>query len=393
MTTTGPVIAVYGAGAVGCFFGAKLAEAGHAVRLIARPPHVAAIRADGLRFESAAGTRFVPMTATSDIDEGLAGADLVLVCVKTPDTEEAGRVIADRLGTGAVVVSLQNGVDNAERLWRGGGIDALAAVVYVATSMPGPGHLRHAGRGDLVIGDYGPARAGRVREPGRAMRIAALFEGAGVPCPASADVRVELWVKLIVNCAFNAISALTRSRYGPMIADERIRVLMREVIGEAVAVARAEGIAVPDVDAQFAGAMAIGEAMAPATSSTAQDLSRGRRTEIDALNGYVAERGRALGVPTPANQALHALVRLAEAEPIPPSRQCRDLRSAPFEKGGQPDSRRLGVSPDTDSPCGLSVPGERHRLPAGGPARRLLARLWAFLPFHAMRVARSAVEN
>src|SRR5690606_17396048 len=122
-----------------------------------RPAHVEAIRAEGLRFESGGAIRHIPIRATTDPTEGLAGAQLVLFCVKTPDTESAARQIALLLAPGAAVLSMQNGVDNAARIREAAGIDALAAVVYVATSMPGPGHLRHAGRGDLVIGEVGPA--------------------------------------------------------------------------------------------------------------------------------------------------------------------------------------------------------------------------------------------
>ncbi len=308
-------VAVFGAGAVGCFFGARLAESGVPVTLIARPEHVDAIAANGLRFESAGGSRQIPMRATRDVEAGVAGAGLVLFCVKTPDTEVAARLLAPLLAPDCALVSLQNGVDNAGRIRDAAGIDALAAVVYVAASMPGPGHLLHAGRGDLILGEYGPALSGRPRAAGRDRRIAALFESAGVPCPVSVDVRVELWEKLVVNCAFNAISALTRQRYGRMVADAGIRDLMRQIIDECVAVAAADGVALADAERQFDAALQIGEAMARATSSTAQDMARGRKTEIDSLNGHVARRGAALGVPTPANQALHALIRLAESAP------------------------------------------------------------------------------
>jgi 2-dehydropantoate 2-reductase len=248
--------------------------------------------------------------------------------VKTRDTADAAGALAPLLRADAVLVSLQNGVDNVPKL-RDAGIDALGAVVYVATSMPAPGHLLHAGRGDLVIGEYGarPEFARDDRAPGeapakqvaaaaqpsaRARQVAAWFERAGVPCRLEADVRGELWTKLVMNCAFNAISALGRSRYGAMVDDHEVRALMREVIAECVVVARAEGVSIDDADAQFEAAMRLGEAMREASSSTAQDLARGRPTEIDSLNGYVAQRGQALGVATPANRALTTLVRLLE---------------------------------------------------------------------------------
>ncbi len=309
-----PDVAVFGAGAVGCFFGARLAEAGAPVTLIGRAGHVEAIRRDGLLFDSPGAARRVCVAADTG-PAAVARAAVVLVCVKTRDTGEAAAILAPLLRPDAVVVSLQNGVDNVPRL-REAGIDALGAVVYVATSMPAPGHLLHAGRGDLVIGEHGAA--GADASP-RARRIAGLFERAGVPCRADADIRGELWRKLVLNCAFNAISALGRSRYGPMLDDPAVVALMREAIGECAAVAAAEGVAIGDAATLHAAALRLGEAMRDASSSTAQDLAAGRRTEIDALNGHVARRGAALGIDTPVNRALATLVRLRERAAVAPA--------------------------------------------------------------------------
>ncbi len=305
---------MFGAGAVGCFHGARFAEAGAPVRLIGRPAHVDAIRRDGLLFEIAGGgSRRIAIDAGTD-EDAVADADLVLFCVKTRDTAASAASLAARMRPGAVLVSLQNGVENVP-LIRSAGLDPLAAVVYVAVSMPGPGHLRHAGRGDLVLGEFGPPPPGVVRMPDRAERIAALFERAGVPCPVGRDVRADLWVKLVMNCVMNPVSALGRTRYGRMIEDAPTRGLIRAVIDECVAVARAEGIALPAPERLYDDVLRLGEAMREASSSTAQDLAAGRPTEIDALNGYVARRAQALGVPAPVNQALYALVGLLEAAP------------------------------------------------------------------------------
>jgi 2-dehydropantoate 2-reductase len=307
-----PRVCVFGAGAVGCYFGARLALAGAPVTLVARPAPAAAIEERGLLFEAGGSTRSVAVRAHAG-PEVVRDADLVLFCVKARDTEAGARLIAPLLRAGAQVVSLQNGVDNAARMRAAAGLDPLAAVVYVACSMAGPGHVRHAGRGDLVLGEALAPPAGGTREAGRAAAIAAVFERAGVPCPLSPDVRADLWVKLVINCAFNAISALGGARYGRMVADPAVREVMRDLIAECVAVARADGVALPAVDELHRNAMGIGDAMGPATSSTAQDLAAGRATEIDALNGYVAARGAALGVAAPVNRALWTLVRLVEA--------------------------------------------------------------------------------
>ena len=309
-----PEVCVFGAGAVGCYFGARLAMAGAPVTLIARGPHVQAIRLQGLIFESAGTRTPVQLAATSEPD-ALCTADLVLFCVKSRDTGNGARTIAARLKPGAVVVSLQNGVDNVARMRAAAGLDALAAVVYVACSMAGPGHVRHAGRGDLVLGDLPGADAASLehRVPTQALaRVAATFERAGVPCPVSGDVRVDLWVKLVMNCVFNPISALGRAHYARLVADLPTHAVMRDVIAECVQVAHADGVDLPTVDELLQSALTLGNAMAQATSSTAQDLAAGRPTEIDSLNGYVARRACELGVAAPVNQALQALVRLAE---------------------------------------------------------------------------------
>lgn len=307
-----PRIAIFGAGAVGCFHGVKFAQAGAPVVLIGRPSHVDAIRAHGLLFESAGQSKRIPIDATAD-PAAVAEADLVLLCVKTRDTEDAAVTLASRMRPGAWLVSLQNGVENAELIRAAGPLDPLAAVVYVAVSMPGPGHLRHAGRGDLVLGEFGPPPPGLQRDASRAQAVAALFERAGVPCPVSEDVRVDLWQKLVINCAMNPVSALGVSRYGRMIDDPATRALLGDIVEECVAVARADGIALPSPAVLHEAVLTLGEAMREASSSTAQDLAAGRPTEIDALNGYVARRAAARGVQAPVNRAMHTLVKLLEA--------------------------------------------------------------------------------
>ncbi len=301
---TWPRVAVLGAGAVGCYFGGMLARAGAPVTLIGRETHVRAIERDGLWLESMTFQERVPVAASVEV-EAARGADVVLFCVKTLDTDAAARALSPHLTSGAMVLSLQNGVDNVERIRAAGGFEALPAVVYVAAAMSGPGRVKHTGRGDLVVGD--PAGGRRAELDG----LAAAFVRAGVPCVVSDDVEAELWTKLSMNCAYNAVSALGRSKYGRITHHPQAREVLRLAVVETAAVARACGVALPEAEL-VAAAFRLGEAMSEATSSTAQDVGRGKRTEIDALNGYVARRGAELGVPTPVNQTLHALVKLLE---------------------------------------------------------------------------------
>ena len=294
-------IAVMGAGAVGCYYGGLLAKAGHAVALIARPLHVAAITRYGLRLQTTTFDTHVPLVATTD-PAAVAWADVVLFCVKSADTEGAGALVRPHLAANALVLCLQNGVDNADRLRTVLPDHAVAAaVVYVATEMAGPGHVRHHGRGELVLEPSAYSGA-----------LAEAFIAAGVPAEVSTNVRGALWAKLILNCAYNAVSAITQLPYGQTVPGAGIQDLMRDVVAECLAVAKAEGVQVPgDVDAAIRN---IADTMRSQYSSTAQDLARGKRTEIDHLNGLIVMRGTTLGVLTPANRVLWALVKLLESK-------------------------------------------------------------------------------
>ena len=304
-----PRVAVLGAGAVGCWFGGRLARAGAPVTLIGRARHMDAIARNGLVIESSTGREIIPVATATDA-KAARDADVVLVCVKSSDTDDAGRSLAPVIPPGASVVSLQNGVDNAERLRGALPNPVFAAVVYVGTAMEGDGVVRHAGRGDLVLGaERSTAAHADVRLRLRA--IAAMFERAGVPCPVTEDIDAALWTKLTVNCAFNAVSALGHARYGRMASDPAVRELMEGVVRETAAVGQASGVTLDELTLLDA-TWKIAEAMAGQYSSTAQDLFGGKRTEIDALNGFIARRGRALGVATPLNATLHTLVRLRE---------------------------------------------------------------------------------
>jgi 2-dehydropantoate 2-reductase len=291
-------VAVMGAGAVGCYYGGMLARAGHPVTLIGRPQHVEAVRRDGLFLDTQAFQMHIPMLASTDAS-GIKDAELVLCCVKATDTESAAAEMAPHLAPDAIVLSLQNGVDNAERLQTLLLREVSPAVVYVATEMAGPGHVKHHGRGELVIG---PSAASGALEK--------LFADAGVPVQISGNVTGALWAKLILNCAYNALSAITQLPYGRLVQGEEVKNVMHDVLQECLAVAQGEGVIVPGDIADAVARIAI--TMPNQLSSTAQDLARGKRSEIDHLNGYILRKGKALGIATPVNRLLHSLVKLLE---------------------------------------------------------------------------------
>ena len=299
-----PRIAVIGAGAVGGYFGGTLARAGAPVVMIGRAAFVEAVKKNGLYLDTLQFEESVRVEASTEM-QAAREAEVVLFCVKTTDNAATASELAPLLAPGAIVVSMQNGVDNAEQIQATSGVRALSAVVYVAASVPEPGRVKHVGRGDLVVG---PRNA-------QTELFASLFERAGVPCRISDNITGELWTKLIANCALNAVSALGRAKYGQIATSADARKVVETVVDEVLAVARAAGIQPPgleDPKAAIAGAFKIATQMAEALSSTAQDLNRGKRTEIDSLNGYIARRGAELGVSTPVNHALFTLVKLAE---------------------------------------------------------------------------------
>lgn len=291
-------IAVMGAGAVGCYYGGMLARAGHDVVLIARPQHVEAIQRDGLRLDTKSFDEYVRLDASSEAGAA-KNADVVLFCVKSTDTDSAALALKPYLHERTLVLSLQNGVENAERLRELLPQEVAAAVVYVAAEMAGPGHIRHHGRGELVI------------EPSSmSEEVARTLAAASVPTEISDNVRGALWAKLVLNCAYNALSAITQTPYGRLVQGEGVTRAMRDVVDECLAVAKADGVTIPgDVDAAVRG---IAETMPNQYSSTAQDMARGKRSEIDHLNGLIVRRGEASGIPTPANRMLHVLVKLME---------------------------------------------------------------------------------
>ena len=317
-----PRVVVVGPGGVGAYFGGMLARAGAPVTMLGRPggqnTHLAAMARHGLRLESLTFDERVSVETATSADV-VTAADLVLFCVKTPDTDEAARTIAPHVSDRAVVVDLQNGIDNPERM-RHAGIDPLVAVVYVAAAVETPGAVTHRGRGDLVIGHR--SRTSEVE------RVAAWFARAGVPCQISENVERELWAKLILNSMANAVSALTGASYGALAAFEPTWRVAFDVAREGVAVARAAGHEF-DQQTMVQRGLEVCRAVGTATSSTQQDIARGRLTEIDAFNGFIARRGTELEIETPINRVLWALVKLREQQ----AQQSRDGRTEDTEQG------------------------------------------------------------
>lgn len=300
-------VAVVGAGAVGGYFGGLLARAGVPTVMIGRESFVTAVTQKGLTLDTLKFTETFPVEASTEL-AAAQGADLVLFCVKSYDTESTARALNPFLAPDCTVLSLQNGVENADKISAITGRTAVSAVVYLAAAVPSPGTVKHTGRGDLIIGPDGP----------RLRTLARLFQESGAGCVVADRIQDQLWEKLICNSALNAVSALCQITYGEIGGGEAAWSVAEKVVGEALVVARASGInptGMENPEAALATVRRLTGQIAAAYSSTAQDLRRKRRTEIDALNGFIARRGHELGIPTPVNHMLWALVRAAEPQP------------------------------------------------------------------------------
>ena len=289
-------ILVFGAGSLGSLLGGLLARA-HDVTLVGREPHVAAVRSDGLRITGVEALDVAPAATT---DATGASADLALVTVKAYDTEVAARTLAT--GDYGAVCSLQNGMGNEETL--AGAVDApvLAGTATYGARLVDPGHVEWTGRGTITLGAWRPAD-----DVATAERIAAAFRAADLDAEATPDVRRRLWEKLAVNAAINPVTALAGVENGALTADP-LADLARTAAVETARVARADGTDL-DEETATAAVATVARETARNRSSMLQDVTRGRRTEIDAINGYVVGRAAATGESVPVNRTLAALIR------------------------------------------------------------------------------------
>jgi len=296
-------IAVVGAGGVGGYFGAKLARAGESVVMLARGPHLDAIRRDGVRVRSAVEGEFVAKVDAVASFDGQPPADMVLFCVKSFDTRAAAAMVAPILGPSTGVVSLQNGVDNEETLEEilGAG-RALGGAAYVFASMAAPGVIAHTFGGRLAFGEMD----GRVSERASALRDALVR--AGVPTDLTADIKRVLWEKYLLISAQAGMTSLTRCPAGVLRATPECWAMYRRIVEELAALARAVGVTLTaDV---VESVMRQAAAVAPeAYSSLHFDLTHGKPLELEALHGHAVRLGERHRVPTPMVFAVYATLK------------------------------------------------------------------------------------
>ena len=304
-------IAVIGAGAMGSLFGAYLAKAGEAVTVVdIWQEHVAAIRSQGLMLGEPAGDEVVRLDAMLGTG-GLEPVDLVILFVKSAATQAAATDAAALLRPGGRVLTLQNGLGNAEAIAEIVGAErVLAGTTAQGATLLGPGRVRHGGSGETHIGRLSGEADAFCHE------VAALLTNAGLPTVVEPDVRSLIWGKLIINTGINALTALLRLRNGQLADLAETRQLLALAVEEAVQVARAVGVQLP-YEKPLEKVLAVAVATGQNQSSMLQDVLRGSPTEIAVINGAIVREGERLGVATPVNRTLTLLVQALEKNLFP----------------------------------------------------------------------------
>lgn len=298
-------IAILGAGALGCAIGAALTEGGHEAWLISRSPaHVNAMRGEGLRVDDAQGTRRIPVLAATQAEE-VGVAELVIVLVKSFQTDAAMRGAAALVGPDTLVLSLQNGLGHEAILAEIVGRErVLAGKTYVGGVLLGLGHIQSGVVGKATyIGELD----GRVTP--RVHAIADAFNAAGLATTVSENIVGTMWDKLLVNVATGALTGITRLTYGQLYEDALLKATALAAVAEAIAAAQAAGVKLSMTDPEQAWTLAAEGLPAAFKTSMLQSLEKGSITEIDFINGSVVRYGQQYGVPTPVNATLVACIK------------------------------------------------------------------------------------
>ena len=299
-------IAAMAAGAVGGYFGGRLAAAGHDVAFIARGANLAALRTDGLKIESVHSDLHLSSVNATDNPAEVGPVDIVLFAVKLWDTEQAAEQARPLVGPNTRVITLQNGVDSVERMRPILGTDhAVGGIAYIATVVAEPGRISQTSQFARMTFGHSDRRADPQLEA-----LAAAAKEAKVDMAISPDFEVERWEKFVFLVAMSALTSATRKSIGPIMADPETAAWFEQVMRETAAVAKAKGVKLADDFVDKRLAFVRSGTPAGMKASMAHDLERGNRLELDWLSGKVVELGRELSVPTPANEAIYAMLKL-----------------------------------------------------------------------------------
>ncbi|MDH3973373.1 MAG: ketopantoate reductase family protein [Deltaproteobacteria bacterium] len=294
-------IAVAGPGGVGAYYGGLLARGGMDVTFLGRGKHLEALKTEGLRVKSYKGDFHINVKAGDNPSEtGIC--DLILFCVKSFDTKEVAQFIAPMVGTETIIISLQNGVDNEEQLGQILGMEkVMAGVAFIGSRMEEPGLIVHSAAGSITFGEI----EGGLSERGE--KVCRTFQSCGIEARLSEDIKKVMWQKMVWNCGFNAITALTGCAVSNILSDKSTREVVQKAMEEVVDLAQGLGIAVSRDLPQKT--IAHTEKQGEIKTSMLMDMEKGRRMEIEALNGAVSKRGKELKRETPVNDTLYSMVR------------------------------------------------------------------------------------
>lgn len=301
-------IAVVGPGALGCLVAGYLKKgAKEDIWLIDRSNERAEhIKKNGIKVETPAGSFSVSMNASAK-PKDVGFCDLVIICVKSYSTEEACKDVKDLVGEKTYVLTLQNGIGNVQILNDNFGPDrVIAGVTNHGATLLGSGHIRHAGKGDTVIGKSDGRILGAVRD------AANILIKAGFDTKVSKDIDSVIWSKLVINVGINALTAITRLHNGKLIEYNTTREIMRDAVQEAVRIIKRKRIKLA-YDDPIQKVESVARATAANVSSMLQDILNKKRTEIDFINGAIVRQGKSCNIPTPVNSVLTYLVKTIEA--------------------------------------------------------------------------------
>jgi len=301
-------IAIVGPGAMGCLIAAFLkARAKEDVWLIDHDPvRAKKLNDNGIKVEGVSGSFSVKVDATADPKEA-GECGLVIMCVKSYSTEEAAKAIKELVSEKTYVLSLQNGIGNVQILNDHFGPErVIAGITNHGSTLLDIGHVRHAGKGDTIIGKPGGKYQGAIRE------AANILIKAGFDTKVSKDIDSVVWSKLLINVGINALTAVTRLNNGRLVEYEETRSLLRSAVQEAVKIIKRKRIKLA-YDDPIQKVESVAKATATNVSSMLQDVLNKKRTEIDFINGAILRQARSLGIPTPVNEVLTNLVKTIES--------------------------------------------------------------------------------
>ena len=312
---------IAGAGAIGAYIGARMAQAGFDVTLFARGSHLRAMQENGVRVKSADGDFVARPTIASSLEE-VGRVDVLFLGVKAHALPQLAPQLTPVLGPETAVVSTQNGLPwwyfegfggewegiHLERVDPGGVISAaidarsvIGSIIYFATEIPSPGEIQHIEGNRISLGEPDGSRSDRVR------RIAEALIASGLRCPVTTRIRHEIWVKVLGNASFNPVSALTRATLAQMVRDPGAASVIRNIMHEVEAVSQKLGMELPvSIEQRMAGAEKVGEHK----TSMLQDLEAGRPLELEALVGAVVELGERVGLPMTVTRTVYNCTKL-----------------------------------------------------------------------------------